>query len=100
MDVTNLRTAAGGSILMAGSALPVGTKMPIKVDISSDDFPITVPLRMITAVTGTVIVVEMKCIEGTTRDDVSYIPGLPCFNITKIKKIGTNCTCMEAWPLE
>jgi hypothetical protein len=54
---------------------------------------------MLTAITGTRIMVDMTCIDGAITD-VPCNPGLPVFNVTNIKKTGTDCTEILAWPLE
>ena len=80
-------------------AVCVGTLKPFVVDISSTDYTVTVPCRVITATSGTVIFVDLKCKDGTITN-VPIPPGIAIFNITKIYKTGTDCTNIVLWPLE
>ena len=78
---------------------PVGTKAPIVVNISSTDYIVVVPIRLITATTGTVIKVDIKSPNGTVTG-VYIPPNLPVLNVIKIYKTGTDCTNILIWPLE
>jgi hypothetical protein len=98
MNITHFGTGSDSSVFAATSS-PVGSKKPIKVDISSADFPITVPIRMLTAITGTVIVVDMACVDGEITG-VKVPPNIPIFNVTNIVKTGTDATDIIAWPVE
>lgn len=80
-------------------AVCVGTLMPISVDISSTDYTVTTPCRLITATAGTVIYVDLKCKDGTITN-VPIPPNMPIFNIIKVRKTGTDCTNILLWPLE
>jgi hypothetical protein len=81
-------------------SMPVGSKKPITIDISSTDasFPST-PCRMITACTGTVIYVDIAASDGVATN-VPIPPDLPCVNIVGVHKTGTDCTLMLGWPME
>lgn len=96
MDVISIPNSGTNSPMRFSS--PVGSKKPISVDISSTDHTFTVPIRMITAITGSVIYVDIVASDGTASN-VPIPPDLPCLNITKVYKTGTDCTLMLAWPV-
>ena len=78
---------------------PVGTKCPVAINIAGGDAVITVPIRLITATSGTAIKVDIKAVNGTVTG-VIIPPNLPVLNVTKIYKTGTDCTNILIWPLE
>jgi hypothetical protein len=84
---------------LAKFMLPIGSRKSIAVDISSTDFPLTTPCRYLTAATGTVIYVDITSEEGLDAN-VPITVGVPCINITKIYKAGTDCTGIRAWPVD
>jgi len=84
---------------VSGLSMPVGTLKPITIDTSEGDVVITAPIRMITAITGSVIYVDITGKDGTASN-VPTPPNLPCVNIRKVYKTGTDCTLMLGWPVE
>lgn len=95
---TNLKTVADVTTSIAYTS-SVGGKIPIVVNLASTDYVVTVPIRMITATSGTVIKVDIHGTNGTIIG--CYIPpNLPVLNVTKIYKTGTDCTNILIWPLE
>ena len=78
---------------------PVGTKCPVAINIAGGDAVITVPIRLITATSGTAIKVDIHATNGTVTG-VIIPPNLPVLNVIKIYKTGTDCTNILVWPLE
>ena len=95
---TNLKTNTDivGTMVVTS---PLGSKIPIVVNLASTDYTVAVPIRMITATSGTVIKVDIKAANGTATG-VCIPPNLPVLNVIKIYKVGTDCTNILIWPLE
>lgn len=81
---------------------PIGSVMPIAVDISSDDCIISTNIRLITCASGTVIKIDMLCTDGEATGVLLPVMGgaIPIINVTKIYKTGTDATGIYIWPLE
>ena len=80
-------------------SMPFGSKKPIRVNTSSGDVQLAVPCRMVTAITGSKIVVDINASDGL-QTNVSIEPNFPCINIVTVHQTGTDCTDMWAWPME
>lgn len=97
---TPTNIAGYGTLLQAQQVVaPLGSKKPIAVNLSGSDYTVTVPIRMITATSGTVIFVDMTTPDGKVSN-VPIPPNLPVLNVTKIYKTGTDCANILIWPLE
>jgi hypothetical protein len=77
----------------------LGGKLPIKIDVSGGDVAITVPIKAITSVGGTTIMVTMLA-DGTSLANVPLpAPGsLRVMNVSHIEQSGTDATGILAWP--
>lgn len=99
MNTVNVNNDPNGKQVGLKSTFPVGTKKPVKIDLSGGDVTLTQDMRIFTATTGSVIMVDMACSDGNITD-VPIPPNLPVFNVTKIKQVGTDAENILAWPME
>lgn len=82
-------------------ATAVGTKTPIKVDVSAADYNVTVPIKLISSTGGNTIMVDITAADGTTITNVPIPAGVfPILNVVKIKRVGTDATNIVLWPKE
>jgi hypothetical protein len=77
----------------------LGAKVPIKIDVSGGDVNVTVPIKAISAVGGTTIMVTMVA-GGVTLANVPLpAPGtLRIMNVTKIEQASTDASGILVWP--
>ena len=85
----------------SGQGFPLGTLKPTVW--TGADMAINFPTRCITAIDGTKITVDLKCIDGTANQVV--IPAgivIPIINLSKIYASGTDVTASGCyiWPAE
>ena len=82
-------------------ATAVGTKAPIKVDVSAADYEVTVPIKLITCTGGSVVMVDIAPAVGDPVENVPIPAGVfPIINVTKIKSAGTAAENIVLWPKE
>lgn len=78
---------------------PLGTKAPIKVDLTSGNFPVPSDIRAISACGGTKVVVDMVCKDKAITDVAIPIGLVGIMNVTFIKQT-SDATDIWLWPIE
>jgi hypothetical protein len=77
----------------------LGGKVPIKIDVSGGNVPVTVPIKAISSVGGTTIKVTIVA-NGVTLTGVPLpAPGtLRIMNVTVVEQSGTDASGICVWP--
>jgi hypothetical protein len=80
---------------------PLGSRSPIKVDLSNGDFPFDEDIRAIFSTGGSVIFVDMKTPDGVVTDIPIPAGGIiAILNVTKVKVQDTDAANIVGWPME